>query len=188
MRNSMLTVGAWAVALIAAVPLVSVLYMLIVHGGSRLVARPVHRAAAGRASRWAAASATQSSAPSSWWRSPRVISVPIGILAAVYLAELGPDSQLGRVSRVPRQGPDRLPVDPGRRLRLRGDRAGHGHLLGHRRRRRARHPDAADGDADRRGGHEDGAAQDEGRGPRHGLHPHPDDLEGRVADRAARAS
>ncbi len=36
LRNGMLTIGAWAVAVIAAVPLVSVLYMLIVHGGSRL--------------------------------------------------------------------------------------------------------------------------------------------------------
>src|SRR5258708_32016719 len=28
-----------------------------------------------------------------------VISVPIGVMAAAYLAELGPDSQLGKVSR-----------------------------------------------------------------------------------------
>ena len=35
-RNALLTTGAWAMALIAAVPLVSVLYMLIMKGGSRL--------------------------------------------------------------------------------------------------------------------------------------------------------
>ena len=36
LRNNMLTIGAWLVALIAAIPLISVLYMLIVQGGSRL--------------------------------------------------------------------------------------------------------------------------------------------------------
>ena len=35
-RSAMLTVGAWVVTLIAAVPLFSVLYMLFVEGGSRL--------------------------------------------------------------------------------------------------------------------------------------------------------
>ena len=35
-RSAVLTVGAWIVAVIAAVPLFSVLYMLIVEGGSRL--------------------------------------------------------------------------------------------------------------------------------------------------------
>ena len=79
------------------------------------------------ASRWAAASATRSSAPWSWSRSPRSISIPIGMLAAAYLAELGPDSQLAARVAVPGQGADRLSVDPGRRVRLRGHRAGHGH-------------------------------------------------------------
>jgi len=36
LRNVILTVGAWVVAVIASVPLFSVLYMLIVEGGSRL--------------------------------------------------------------------------------------------------------------------------------------------------------
>ena len=36
LRSLLLTIGAWAAAIIAAVPLVSVLYMLIVRGGSRL--------------------------------------------------------------------------------------------------------------------------------------------------------
>ena len=36
LRSVILTVGAWIVAVIASVPLFSVLYMLIVQGGSRL--------------------------------------------------------------------------------------------------------------------------------------------------------
>ncbi len=42
----------------------------------------------------------RSSAPLSWCAIATVISVPVGVLAAAYLAELGPDSQLWRrVSR-----------------------------------------------------------------------------------------
>ena len=98
LRNGVLTIGAWAVALIAAVPLVSVLYMLIVHGGARLsldlltelppagfeIGGGFGNAIVGTVVMVAIAT---------------IISVPIGVLAAAYLAELGPDSQLGRVSR-----------------------------------------------------------------------------------------
>ena len=98
LRNGVLTIGAWAVALIAAVPLVSVLYMLIVHGGARLsldlltelppagfeIGGGFGNAIVGTVVMVAIAT---------------IISVPIGVLAAAYLAELGPDSQLGRASR-----------------------------------------------------------------------------------------
>jgi phosphate transport system permease protein len=98
LRNGVLTIGAWAVALIAAVPLVSVLYMLIVHGGARLsldlltelppagfeIGGGFGNAIIGTVVMVAIAT---------------IISVPIGVLAAAYLAELGPDSQLGRASR-----------------------------------------------------------------------------------------
>ena len=98
LRNGMLTIGVWVVALVAAVPLVSVLYMLIVHGGARLsldlftelppagfeLGGGFGNAIVGTVVMVAIAS---------------VISVPIGVLAAAYLAELDPDSQLGRVSR-----------------------------------------------------------------------------------------
>jgi phosphate transport system permease protein len=98
LRNSMCTIGAWLVALIAAVPLVSVLYMLIVQGGSRLstdlftelppagfeMGGGFGNAIVGTILMVAIAT---------------VIAVPIGVMAAAYLAELGPDSQLGRVSR-----------------------------------------------------------------------------------------
>ena len=36
LRNSLLTTGAWVAAILASVPLFSVLYMLIMRGGSRL--------------------------------------------------------------------------------------------------------------------------------------------------------
>jgi phosphate transport system permease protein len=98
LRNNMLTIGAWLVALIAAVPLVSVLYMLIVQGGSRLstdlftelppagfeMGGGFGNAIVGTILMVAIAS---------------IIAVPIGVLGAAFLAELGPDSQLGRVSR-----------------------------------------------------------------------------------------
>ncbi len=98
LRNGMFTIGAWLVALIAAIPLVSVLYMLIVQGGSRLstdlftelppagfeMGGGFGNAIVGTILMVAIAA---------------VIAVPIGVMAAAYLAELGPESQLGRVSR-----------------------------------------------------------------------------------------
>ena len=115
-----------------------------------------------------------------------VISVPIGVLAAVYLAELGPDSQLGRVSRFLAKVLTGFPSILAGVFVYAVIVLAMGRLLGHRGRRRARDPHAAHGGADGRGSDEDGAAQDEGRGARHGLHPHPGDLEDRFADGAAR--
>jgi phosphate transport system permease protein len=98
LRSSMLTVGAWVVAVIASVPLFSVLYMLIVQGGSRLslelftelppagfeIGGGFGNAIVGTLVMVAIAA---------------VISIPIGILAATYLAELDPDSRLAATSR-----------------------------------------------------------------------------------------
>ena len=98
LRNGMLTIGAWAVALIAAVPLVSVLYMLIVHGGARLSLDlftelpPAGFELGGGFGNAIIGTVVMVLIAT-------IISVPIGVLAAAYLAELGPDSQLGRVSR-----------------------------------------------------------------------------------------
>ena len=58
-----------------------------------------------------------------------LISVPFGILAAVFLAEFGPETATAAGVRFCRQGADRLAVDPGRRVRLRRRRAAHGRLL-----------------------------------------------------------
>jgi phosphate transport system permease protein len=98
LRNGILTIGAWAVALIAAVPLVSVLYMLIVHGGARLsLGLLTELPPAGFEMGGGFGNAIIGTVVMVVIAT--IISVPIGVLAAAYLAELGPDSQLGRVSR-----------------------------------------------------------------------------------------
>lgn len=93
-----LTIGAWVCAVIAAVPLLSVLYMLITQGGARLslelfselppagfeVGGGFGNAILGTLAMVGIASA---------------ISIPIGILAAAYLADLAPDSALSKWTR-----------------------------------------------------------------------------------------
>ncbi len=98
LKSGLLTVGTWIVAVIASVPLISVLYMLIVRGGARL--------------NWE----TLTALPPAGFEMGggfgnaivgtlvmvgigALISVPIGILTAVFLAELGPDSKLANTSR-----------------------------------------------------------------------------------------
>ena len=93
-----------------------------------------------------------------------------------------------RRRRVSVQGPDRVSLDPGGRLRLRRGGVADGQLFGARRRRRARRPHAADRHPDRRGRHAHGAAADEGCGHRNGLHQCAGRLERDAADGAARAS
>jgi phosphate transport system permease protein len=98
LRNGMFTIGAWLVALIAAIPLVSVLYMLIVQGGSRLSTDlftelpPAGFEMGGGFGNAIVGTILMVVIAS-------IIAVPIGVMAAAYLAELGPESQLGRVSR-----------------------------------------------------------------------------------------
>jgi phosphate transport system permease protein len=98
LKSLILTVLTWLAAILASVPLFSVIYMLIVEGGSRLD--------------WEAISAL----PPAGFETGGgfgnaivgtlvmvgiggLISVPIGILAAIYLAILGPTSKLAAVSR-----------------------------------------------------------------------------------------
>jgi len=97
-RSLILTVGAWIVALLASVPLFSVLYMLIVQGGSRLsldlltelppagfeLGGGFGNAIVGTLVMVAIAA---------------VVSIPVGILAATYLAELSPESKLASAAR-----------------------------------------------------------------------------------------
>ena len=87
-----LTVGAWIAAVIASVPLFSVLYMLIVQGGSRLspdlfTELPPAGFEQGGGFGNAIVGTLIMVAIAA------VISIPIGILAATYLAELDPDSR-----------------------------------------------------------------------------------------------
>ena len=98
LRSLILTIGAWIVALIASVPLFSVLYMLIVQGGSRLsldlltelppagfeLGGGFGNAIVGTLVMVAIAAVT---------------SIPVGILAATYLAELSPESKLASAAR-----------------------------------------------------------------------------------------
>ena len=98
LRNGLLTLGAWAAAIIAGIPLISVLYMLVVRGGARLG--------------WEAVS----SLPPAGFEMGGgfgnaivgtfvmvgiggLISIPVGVLAAVFLAELGPTRRLSQVAR-----------------------------------------------------------------------------------------
>ncbi len=98
LRSAGLSVMTWVVALIAAVPLFSVLYMLIVEGGARFsldlftelppagfeMGGGFGNAIVGTLVMVGIASA---------------ISVPVGILGAAYLSELGPEHKLAAVSR-----------------------------------------------------------------------------------------
>jgi phosphate transport system permease protein len=91
LRSLVLTTLVWTGALIASVPLLSVLYMLITRGGARLSLEVFTElpptgfetgGGCGTAIGIAAA-----------------IAVPVGIMAAVFLAELGPDSKLANAAR-----------------------------------------------------------------------------------------
>jgi phosphate transport system permease protein len=98
LRNGMFTIGAWLVALIASIPLLSVLYMLIVQGGSRLSTDlftelpPAGFEMGGGFGNAIVGTILMVGIAT-------IIAVPIGVMAAAYLAELGTESQLGRVSR-----------------------------------------------------------------------------------------
>lgn len=98
MKSGLLTTLTWAAALVAAIPLFSVLYMLIVQGGSRidleaLTALPpagfeqgggFGNAIVGTLLMVGIASA---------------IAVPLGIVAAIYLSILGANTRVARLSR-----------------------------------------------------------------------------------------
>ncbi len=98
LKSGILTALTWIAALLASVPLLSVIYMLVVEGGSRLD--------------WEALTALP---PSAFEQGggfgnaiigtlvmvglATLISVPIGLFAAVYLAILDPDSRLAHSVR-----------------------------------------------------------------------------------------
>ncbi len=98
LRNTMLSGLTWLMAILASVPLFSVLYMLIVRGGSRLSLEALTElppagfetgggfgnAIAGTVAMIGIAAA---------------IAVPLGIVCAVFLAELGPYSRLAAAVR-----------------------------------------------------------------------------------------
>jgi phosphate transport system permease protein len=96
--NTLLTALVWIVAILASVPLFSVLYMLISEGGSRLSTvlftelPPAGFEEGGGFGNAILGTLVMVAIAA-------LISVPLGVLSAVYLAELGPDSRLGQGAR-----------------------------------------------------------------------------------------
>ncbi|WP_313645692.1 phosphate ABC transporter permease PstA [Pseudomonas sp.] len=93
LRSLLLTTMVWCVALLASVPLISVLYMLITRGGARLSLEvftelpPTGFELGGGFGNAMAGTFVMVGIAAA-------IAVPVGILAAIFLAELGPDSKL----------------------------------------------------------------------------------------------
>ncbi|MFD2233505.1 phosphate ABC transporter permease PstA [Phaeospirillum tilakii] len=97
-KNLLLSGLTWVVALAAAVPLISVLVMLIGTGGARLGLElftelpPAGFELGGGFGNAILGTLVMVALAS-------VVSIPLGILAAVYLAEIGPDSRLAGTTR-----------------------------------------------------------------------------------------
>lgn len=98
LRSAMLSGGTWIVALIASIPLFSVLYMLLVKGGARLSTvlftelPPAGFELGGGFGNAIVGTLVMVGIAA-------LISIPIGILAATFLAELGPTSKLAAITR-----------------------------------------------------------------------------------------
>lgn len=98
LRSLVLTTLVWFGALLASVPLISVLYMLITRGGARLSLEvftelpPTGFETGGGFGNAMAGTFVMVGIAAA-------IAVPVGILAAIFLAELGPDSKLANASR-----------------------------------------------------------------------------------------
>lgn len=96
--SSLLTLLTWLVALLACVPLFSVLYMLVVKGGARLSLAvftelpPVAFEPGGGFGNAIVGTGVMVGIAA-------LLSVPVGILIAVYLAEFGRSSRIARVAR-----------------------------------------------------------------------------------------
>ncbi len=97
-RNSLLTGLAWTMAIIASVPLLSVLYRLIVQGGHRLSLEIfTELPPAGFEDGGGFGNAIVGTLVTVGFGA--LISIPIGILAAIFLAELEPDSKAAHAAR-----------------------------------------------------------------------------------------
>jgi phosphate transport system permease protein len=93
-----LTAGAWAVALLGAIPLVSVVFMLVTKGGARLSAELfTELPPAGFEMGGGIGNAIQGTVVTVLIAS--ALSIPMALLAAIYLSELRPDSQLSSWTR-----------------------------------------------------------------------------------------
>jgi phosphate transport system permease protein len=98
LRSLVLTGLTWPAAIVAAVPLVSVLYMLVTRGGSRLSLElftelpPAGFAMGGGFGNAIVGTLVMVGIAA-------LLSIPVGILAAVFLAELSPLSRLAQAAR-----------------------------------------------------------------------------------------
>lgn len=98
LRSTLLSAGTWLAAVIASIPLISVLYMLIARGGSRLSLElftelpPAGFEEGGGFGNAIVGTLVMVGIGA-------LISIPFGILAAVYLADLGPDSKVANAAR-----------------------------------------------------------------------------------------
>lgn len=98
LKSLLLTTLTWLFAILASIPLFSVIYMLLVEGGSRLdlealtALPPAGFEMGGGFGNAIVGTLIMVGLATS-------ISVPVGILAAIYLAILGPDSKLATISR-----------------------------------------------------------------------------------------
>ena len=98
LTSLLLTIGVWTAAVIAGIPLVSVLWMLIVRGGSRLsLSLFTELPPAGFEMGGGFGNAIVGTVVMVGIAA--IISVPIGVLSAVFLAELGPNSRLAQAAR-----------------------------------------------------------------------------------------
>ena len=98
LRSTLLTAGTWVAAIVAAIPLVSVLYMLIVRGGARLSLElftslpPAGFEMGGGFGNAIVGTLVMVGLGA-------LLAIPVGVLAAVYLAEVGPTTRLARIAR-----------------------------------------------------------------------------------------
>jgi phosphate transport system permease protein len=98
LKSLLLTTGVWVAAILAGIPLVSVLYMLIVRGGARLsTSLFVELPPAGFEMGGGFGNAIVGTVVMIGISA--LLSIPFGILSAVFLAELGPDSRLAQAAR-----------------------------------------------------------------------------------------
>ncbi len=98
LRSLILTIGTWIMAILASIPLFSVIYMLIVRGGARLdlealtALPPAGFEMGGGFGNAIVGTLTMVGIAT-------LISIPIGILAAAFLGELEPDCKLAQTVR-----------------------------------------------------------------------------------------
>jgi phosphate transport system permease protein len=96
--SAFLSAGTWAAAILACIPLFSVLIMLIIRGGARLSVSvltelpPTAFELGGGFGNAVVGTLVMVGIAS-------VLSVPMGIMAAVFLAEFGPDSKISELTR-----------------------------------------------------------------------------------------